>query len=259
LNINSVLIKLDRDGIFLFETGERGQLFATRRREVCDVTGAGDMVLAVMGLCAASGLSCEYAVQLANLAAGVEVDKLGVVPVTKGEIQLEFAKTLAKPALKLVSLKDMVCLARDYHRQGKSLVFTNGCFDILHVGQITCLNEAATLGDILVVAVNSDQSVQRLKGVNRLSISERDRAAMIAALDSVDHVLIFQEDTPIELLRQLQPDVLVKGGTYSTEQISEREFVESYGGKVCITSYVSGAFTPSVLPAIQKLPGASLR
>jgi D-beta-D-heptose 7-phosphate kinase/D-beta-D-heptose 1-phosphate adenosyltransferase len=98
LNINLVLIKLDRDGIFLFEAGERGRVFATRRREICDVTGAGAMVLAMMGLCAGSGLSWDYAVQLANLAAGVEVDKLGVVPVTKDEIRLEFAKTLAKPA-----------------------------------------------------------------------------------------------------------------------------------------------------------------
>jgi D-beta-D-heptose 7-phosphate kinase/D-beta-D-heptose 1-phosphate adenosyltransferase len=157
-----------------------------------------------------------------------------------------------------VSVKDIVCLARDYHRQGKSLVFTSGCFDLLHVGQITCLNKAAALGDILVVAVNSDQSVLNLKGVNRPFISERDRAAMIAALDCVDHVLIFKENTPSELLRQLRPDVLVKGGTYSKEQIIERELVESYGGKVCITSYVPGAFTPSV-SALQKLPGAPLR
>jgi D-beta-D-heptose 7-phosphate kinase/D-beta-D-heptose 1-phosphate adenosyltransferase len=252
LNIATVLIKLDSEGMFLYQDGQEGRLYATRPRGVYDVTGAGDMVLAMMGLCQASKLTWEEAVPLANLAAGLEVEKLGVAPVTRAEIHVELARATGTFAPKLVTLKEMVLLAEAYRGVRKSLVFTNGCFDLLHVGHATYLQEAAKLGDILVVAVNSDSSVRRLKGMNRPVIGEADRAGMVAALGCVHHVLVFEDDTPLELLRQLRPEVLVKGGTYAPEQVVGKEEVESYGGKVCVTRVIEGISTTDILAVARK-------
>jgi D-beta-D-heptose 7-phosphate kinase/D-beta-D-heptose 1-phosphate adenosyltransferase len=196
LDIASVLIKLDSEGMFLHQAGRKAKVFATRPRELYDVTGAGDMVLAMMGLCCASHLSWEEAVPLANLAAGLEVERLGVTPVTRAELHAEIMRARGTPASKLVTVDRMVLLAEAYRRRRKTLVFANGCFDLLHVGHATYLQEAAKLGDILVVGVNSDGSVRRLKGANRPVIKQSERAAMLASLDCVDHVLIFDDDTP---------------------------------------------------------------
>jgi D-beta-D-heptose 7-phosphate kinase/D-beta-D-heptose 1-phosphate adenosyltransferase len=142
---------------------------------------------------------------------------------------------------------------------GKTLVFTNGCFDLLHVGHASYLQDAAKLGDVLVVAVNSDDSVRRLKGPGRPVIRQADRAAMIAALECVDHVFLFDEDTPLELLHKLRPQVLVKGGTYSPEQIIGKEVVEAYGGKVCLTERVKGISTTAILTGAVRAESSSAR
>jgi D-beta-D-heptose 7-phosphate kinase/D-beta-D-heptose 1-phosphate adenosyltransferase len=263
LDVQTVLIKLDSEGMYLFDRSflssrihdvqcgvldkSGGQMFPTRPREVYDVTGAGDMVLAMMGLSLASGFSRAQGVELANLAAGLEVEKLGVAPVTRTEIQIELARTRAAVTPKVVTCEEMVALGQAYRKLGKTLVFTNGCFDLLHVGHATYLQEAAKLGDILMVAVNSDDSVRRLKGPGRPVIKQADRAAMIAALECVDHVFLFDQDTPLEPLRKLRPHVLVKGGTYSPEQVVGKEVVESYGGKVCLTECVRGISTSAIL------------
>jgi D-beta-D-heptose 7-phosphate kinase/D-beta-D-heptose 1-phosphate adenosyltransferase len=147
----------------------------------------------------------------------------------------------------------MAALAAGYRREGQTVVLTNGCFDLLHVGHVTYLEQAATLGDVLVVAVNSDASVRRLsKGPDRPIVPQADRAAMLAALSCVDHVLIFEEDTPHRLLEAIRPDVLVKGGTYTVEQVVGREIVERYGGRVCVTGVQPGVSTTRLVAEIWK-------
>ena len=147
----------------------------------------------------------------------------------------------------------MAALAAAYRRKGKTVVFTNGCFDLLHVGHVTYLEQAATLGDVLVVAVNSDASVRRLgKGPERPIVPEADRAAMLAALACVDHVLIFDEATPHRLLEAIRPDVLVKGGTYTVEQVVGHEIVERYGGRVCVTGMRPGVSTTRLVAEIRQ-------
>jgi D-beta-D-heptose 7-phosphate kinase/D-beta-D-heptose 1-phosphate adenosyltransferase len=176
-----VLVKLDRAGMALVAGDYPARAFATEPREVYDVTGAGDMVLAMIALCRASSLGWDETVSLANLAAGLEVEKLGVAFLTRTEI-LVGSMEVGFPA-KLLTLEELEPLADAYRRQGKKLVFTNGCFDLLHIGNANYLREAARLGDVLIVAVNSDASVRRLKGKNRPVIREADRAAMLDALD----------------------------------------------------------------------------
>ena len=137
-----------------------------------------------------------------------------------------------------------------YRTAEKTIVFTNGCFDLLHVGHVTCLQEAATLGDVLIVAVNGDASVRRLKGEGRPVISEHDRAAMVAALDCVDHVLIFDDPTPHQLLETIRPDVLVKGGTTELKCVAQSEVVESYGGRICRVCESPGVSTTTIVRQI---------
>lgn len=249
LQLGAVLVKLDRDGMALVADDEPGSVFATQAREVYDVTGAGDMVLAMIALCRVSGLDWKDAVPLANLAAGLEVEKLGVSLLTRGEIRI--ASMVAADRRKLLTLEELEPLADAYLRQGKKLVFTNGCFDLLHIGHANYLHEAARLGDVLIVAVNSDASVRRLKGENRPVIREADRAAMLAALACVDFVLIFEEDTPHDLLRRLKPDVLVKGGTYTVGEVVGKEVVEAYGGAVCVVGRMEGVSTTEILASVQ--------
>ena len=155
-------------------------------------------------------------------------------------------------ARKLVTADEMAALAEVYRGDGKTLVFTNGCFDLLHVGHAEYLGEAAAFGDVLIVAVNSDASVRGLKGPDRPVIGEADRAAMLAALGYVAHVLIFDEATPHELLRRLRPDVLVKGGTYTVDEVVGKEVVEAYGGRVCVTSRRPGVSTSAILAAVRR-------
>jgi D-beta-D-heptose 7-phosphate kinase/D-beta-D-heptose 1-phosphate adenosyltransferase len=245
LNIAAVLVKLDRDGMALAALDQPARHFPTQPRAVCDVTGAGDLVLALLGLACASGLTWAEAIPLANLAAGLEVERLGVAPVTRAELRAALAPR------KLVTLDDMATLAAAYRRQGKTVVCTNGCFDLLHVGHAQYLQEAAQLGDVLIVALNSDASVRRLKGPARPVIGQADRAALLAALGCVAHVLIFDDDTPHALLERLRPDVLVKGGTYRVEDVVGRELVQGYGGQVCVTGERPGVSTTALLAELR--------
>ncbi|MGH7135074.1 MAG: D-glycero-beta-D-manno-heptose 1-phosphate adenylyltransferase, partial [Pirellulales bacterium] len=149
----------------------------------------------------------------------------------------------------VMPLDNLLAEIAEHRAQTRTVVFTNGCFDLLHVGHVRLLEEAAALGDVLVVAVNSDASVRRLKGPTRPIVREADRAAMIADLPCVDHVVIFDETTPCRVLEAIRPDVLVKGGTYTGEEIVGREIVESYGGRVCVTSRVDGVSTTRLVEA----------
>ena len=255
--LQAAIITLDAEGLVLATADGFAKHVPTQPRAVCDITGAGDMTLAALGLCLAAGWSLRESVRLANVAAGLEVERLGVVPVTRQEIadclqQLDRRfQSDRRPEAdgKLVTLDVMNALASAYRRDGKTVVFTNGCFDLLHIGHVTYLQQAAALGDVLVVAVNSDESVRRLKGPERPIVPQHERAALLAALACVDHVLIFEEATPHRLLECIRPDVLVKGGT--TTAVVGSEIVTSYGGAVRILDAVGDVSTTQIVTTIR--------
>lgn len=245
-----VLVTLDRDGIARVRSDGTAELFPTRAREVSDITGAGDTVLAVIGICLASGIPVSDAIEMANLAAGLQVERLGVAPIARHELLHPCVER--KSTDKMVSLDRLTATVADLRKRGRRLVFTNGCFDLLHVGHCRTLQEAATLGDVLIVAINSDQSVRALKGEGRPIIGEQSRAEMVAALSCVDFVLIFDDDTPHRLLRVLRPDILVKGGT--TGSIFGADVVEEYGGVVRRLGAVPGVSTTDLVSTIGRMP-----
>ncbi len=270
LKVDSVLITLDHDGMAVVagdfydpHTSDESPLrlsqhFPVTAREVYDITGAGDMVLATLGLCMASNVPLPQAAQLANIAAGLEVEKLGVAPVTREDLSrtlVEAASCRSRQSpssildhpssAKMTDITSLLPILAAYRSAGKRITFTNGCFDLLHVGHVTMLEEAAALGDILIVAINSDDSARNLKGPGRPVIPEKDRAKLLAALNCVDHVLIFDAPTPHRLLEAIRPDILAKGGT--TPEIVGREIVESYGGRAFRLAEVAGYSTTAIL------------
>lgn len=252
-SFSAVVITLDRDGVLLIEAGSEPRHFPAVHRDVCDITGAGDTALAMLGVTLSHGLRLDECVRLANAASGLQVQRIGTAPVTWEEV--EAALTCADSAGKLVTLAELVQRTATYQRQGRRVVFTNGCFDLLHVGHVSYLQQAAVLGDVLIVAINSDSSVRRLKGESRPIIDQDSRAAMLAALSCIDHVVVFEEDTPCPLLERLRPDVLVKGGTYSRDEVVGREIVEAYGGRVHVVGKVDCVSTSQILTSIaSRLP-----
>ena len=250
LDLGATLVTLDRDGMVLTQAEGPGEWIPSRARSVFDITGAGDMVLAVMGLCQAGDLSLPDAARLANVAAGLEVGQLGVAPITRTELRAAVASR-ASTRSKIVSPGDLGGLADACHRAGRSVVFTNGCFDLLHAGHVHCLEEAADLGDVLVVAINTDRIVRFHKGMDRPVIAQEERMRMVGALECVDHVLLFDQETPHEVLRRLRPDVLVKGRPYQLEEVVGREIVLAYGGRVHVTSPVEGVSTTQRVAALR--------
>jgi len=242
-----VVVTLDRDGIFLQCADGSGQHFPTPARVVSDVAGAGDMVLSILGLVLGGGGTMENAVRLANVAAGIEIRRLGVVPLSRGEILADLHFQGHPGVGKLKSAEELTSLVRDLRSRGKTVVFTNGCFDLLHFGHHHLLNQARRHGDCLVVAVNSDSSIRKIKGPGRPINNEEERMLMLCGLEAVDYVVLFNEDTPLKLLDLLRPDVLVKGGEYRDGVVVGREFVESYGGKVELVEQVEGISTTAIL------------
>ena len=213
LDLEAAVITLDKDGMALRHRDGRTKHFATRPRHVYDITGAGDMVMSVLGIALASGADYEQAIQLANIAGGLEVEKIGVATVTRDEILRDLMTVgHARPnSNKILSLEAML-QELDYHRRlGQRIVFTNGCFDVLHAGHVHYLNEARAQGDILVVGLNSDSSVRALKGNSRPVQPLAARSMVLAALQAVDLVTVFEDATPMHLIQAIRPEVLLKG------------------------------------------------
>ena len=253
----SVVISLDREGAFLMHRGGTGKRIPHQcPRSVYDVTGAGDETVAVLAVALAGGLDAEQAEELANVAGGLEVERFGFVPITRQEILDELRRMVGLRGAKVLPRGRLCDELQRRRSRGESVAFTNGCFDLLHVGHVRYLQQARETGSCLVVAINSDASVQRLKGPTRPVIGERERAEMLASLECVDYVTVFDEDTPLPLLELLRPDVLVKGGT--TPYIVGREFVESYGGKVCNMDLVAGMSTTEIINRISGPNGDSI-
>jgi len=246
---DAVVISLDREGAFLCRRGQPGQRIPHQRpRDVYDVTGAGDETVAVLAVALAGGCSVEQAEELANVAGGLEVEKFGFVPITRQEIEDELRRMNGLRGGKVLPRASLSAELARRRQRGEMVVFTNGCFDLLHTGHVRYLQQSREQGHCLVVAINSDASVRRLKGPSRPVVGEVERAEMLAALECVDYVTVFDEDTPLELLRELRPDILVKGGT--TPVIVGKELVESYGGRVCNMDLVAGQSTTRIITKI---------
>ena len=219
-------------------------------KEVFDVTGAGDTTIAYLAACMVNCFEMKDAVDIANYAAGIQVSKVGTSSVYWKEIREHLASEED-----ITSHKILTGNAVDTFRIeniDKKIVFTNGCFDILHVGHIRYMQEAAKLGDILIVGLNSDASVKRLKGPERPVNNQDDRAEMLSSLEFVDYVVIFDEDTPYELIKKIQPDVLVKGGDYNPDNVVGKDIVEARGGELKLLHFVEGKSTTNIINKIKK-------
>jgi D-beta-D-heptose 7-phosphate kinase / D-beta-D-heptose 1-phosphate adenosyltransferase len=228
-----------------------------RAREVFDVSGAGDTVIATLAACLAGGLKVEIAVELANLAAGIVVSKVGTVPIAGHELVAALTPSSGLTAgEKILDLERIKLRVAEWRASGETIVFTNGCFDLLHVGHITLLEDCRRFGSKLVLGLNADASVCRLKGPTRPIVAETERARVMAALAAVDAVVLFEEDTPLELIRALKPNVLVKGGDYSIDTVVGHEDVLASGGRVEIVPTVEGFSTTNI---VKKLTATSAR
>ena len=245
LNLNSLLITRGSEGMTLLDK-RNGKViredFPTEARDVFDVSGAGDTVIASIAAGLAGGFSLSESIRLANLAAGIVVGKSGTATVSQAELV---------PYLGLsesyVSFNEVKVYSKDLHERGKKIVFTNGCFDILHAGHVEYLEAAKELGDKLIVAINTDRSVRKLKGSSRPVNTLAHRAKVLASLQCIDKVVFFDEDTPIKLIKAIRPDVLVKGGDYKLKDIVGHKEVSQSGGSVVTIPLVKGLSTSKII------------
>ncbi len=253
LDIELIAVTVDREGAILARADGTFEHIPTKPRAVYDVTGAGDAVLAMLAAAIAAGADFKQAVQMANVAGGLEVEKFGCVPVTRDEVLADLRIEHRRRVGKLRSLDDLLSELTLRRDRGETVAFTNGCFDLLHRGHVEYLAEAAEQGDVLVVGLNTDDSVRRLeKGEDRPINTQEDRAAVLGALEAVDYVVFFDDDTPEKLIQAVKPNVLVKGEDWKDKTIAGAEFVEASGGKVVLAKLREGLSTSSVVETIRK-------
>ena len=245
--IDALIVTRGGRGMLVVPAHGPHHAISARGRSLFDPTGAGDTVVAVVAVALAAGASLVEAAHIANAGAGISVGRIGAVSVAAGEI-IEFLG--GESTHKLLDRGELASRAQQWRKAGRRIVLTNGCFDLLHAGHLSLLQQAAQFGDVLVLAINSDASVRRLKGPERPLINERERAAMLAALGCVDAVTIFEEETPLEVIQALRPDVLVKGQDYRIGQVVGRELVESTGGSVVLVPLVPGKSTTALIDRI---------
>jgi D-beta-D-heptose 7-phosphate kinase/D-beta-D-heptose 1-phosphate adenosyltransferase len=250
LSLECVIITVDKDGMFLSNKNGECNLIPTVPKDVYDVSGAGDMVLSVLGFVAGGRNSFEDAAAIANVAAGIEVGKIGAMPISRSEILSELMGG-TNPLYSKIKVLDELEKILDKHRgNNDKIVFTNGCFDILHIGHVEYLKFSRRAGDVLVVGLNTDESVRAQKGKGRPFVAEDERARLVSALEDVDYVVLFDEQTPENLIRRVKPDILVKGEDWREKGVVGREFVESYGGKVLLAPLVKGASTTDIVSKV---------
>lgn len=245
-----VLCTCGARGMVLVGEDQKPLFIAAQCREVFDVSGAGDTTIAYLAAAMANEIDMNDAVTIANYAAGIQVGKVGTSSVYMQEVRDFISNEDNGTSHKILQPEDVENFRQN--NINKKIVFTNGCFDILHVGHKRYLQQAAALGDILIVGVNSDASVRRLKGPSRPINPEQDRAEMLCAMGFIDYVVIFDEDTPYELIKNIQPDVLVKGGDYKPEEVVGRDIVEARGGKLVLISFVEGKSTTNIIKKIEE-------
>jgi D-beta-D-heptose 7-phosphate kinase/D-beta-D-heptose 1-phosphate adenosyltransferase len=255
LSLDHLLITLGAEGMLLL--GRDGQTLPipTRARQVFDVSGAGDTVVALMALGLAQWGDAAVAANLANVAAGLAVGKVGTAPVFRSELEQELHQSGTRLEEKIVSLPELSLLVPRLQAQGKKVVFTNGCFDLLHVGHIKFLEDSRRLGDVLIVAVDSDASVRQIKGEGRPVMGAHQRLRILAALEGIDYVLSFESPQLPEILGTLRPDILTKGSNYPAEQVAGREIVEPYGGQVILVPFREPISTAELILRIRQGEG----
>ncbi len=250
LQLDAVVITLNEAGAYLATRQGERRAVETRPRAVADGTGAGDAALAMLCVARASGADWLDAVALANTTAGLEVEKLGCVPVGRDEIILDLLQEAHEHFGKQRTLEQLLPELKRHRAAGKKIVFTNGCFDLIHLGHVKYFQFAKKQGDLLVVAVNTDKSIRRLKGEKRPIISEEDRVSVLEELESIDYLVRFDDDTPLGLIEQIMPDVLVKGADYAREQVVGWDVVEAHGGRVALAPLIDGKSTSGIVQRI---------
>ena len=250
LELEALLVTRGEHGMTLLRRGAQALHLPAKAREVFDVTGAGDTVISVLGAAVAAGQELPEAVAMANLAAGIVVGKLGTATVSGPELRRAIQQDQGSER-GVVNPEQLLTDIEDARAHGERVVFTNGCFDILHAGHVAYLEQARRQGDRLVVAVNDDESVTRLKGEGRPINPVERRMAVLAGLEAVDWVVSFSEDTPEKLLRALKPDVLVKGGDYNKESVVGWEIVEAYGGRVEALDFLDNCSTTEIVKKVR--------
>lgn len=249
--LHALLVTRSEKGMSLFEQGEQVYSLGAEVREVYDVTGAGDTVIAVLATALAAGASYRNAVRLANIAAGIVVTRLGAAAVTQEELRQAISSVTKQGSGRgVLTLEALLQQVTQVKARDEKVVFTNGCFDILHAGHVNYLSEARALGDRLIVAVNTDESVKKLKGDSRPINTLEDRMAVLAALECVDWVVPFAEETPRDLIAKILPDFLVKGGDYQPEDIAGFKEVTEAGGQVLTIELTEGRSTSNIIRKI---------
>jgi D-beta-D-heptose 7-phosphate kinase/D-beta-D-heptose 1-phosphate adenosyltransferase len=256
LDLEAAIITLDKDGMALKHRDGRNKVFPTRARQVYDITGAGDMVLSVLGMALAAGADYEAAIALANVAGGLEVEKIGVATVTRDEILRDLLHGGANQSFgtgsdKVLTLDALRHELESRRRLGQRVAFTNGCFDVLHAGHVQYLHEARAQADFLVVGLNGDDGVRALKGADRPIQPLDARAGVLSGLQAVDYVVVFDEPTPLELIKAIKPDVLVKGSDYRNHEVVGADLVESWGGRVHLATFKDGFSTTRLLDKLR--------
>ncbi|MDB3892692.1 D-glycero-beta-D-manno-heptose-7-phosphate kinase [Candidatus Thioglobus sp.] len=246
-DLNVSLITLSEGGVAIYDNDLRTH--PTVAREVFDVTGAGDTVLASLGFALACGCQIDDAVKFSNLAAGVVVGKIGSATATLNEI-IEYESSLNKSTSDehIKTLDEILILSKELKARGKKIIFTNGCFDILHAGHVRYLEIAKSYGDVLILGLNSDRSVSALKGEGRPINTQMDRAYILAALEAVDYVVVFDNDTPYDLIKAIKPHVLVKGGDYKGKEVVGQDIAD----ELKLVQFVGGKSTTKTIEKIQK-------
>lgn len=253
LTLDAVVVTLDRDGAVLVQRDAGWLHVPTRPRSVYDNTGAGDAVLAMLAAALAAGVTLPDAVRLANVAGGLEVEKFGCVPITRQEVLAALRLSHDHAHGKLRSVEELLGELQLRRDRGETVVFTNGCYDLLHAGHVDFLSRCRELGSILVVGLNTDASVRaQNKAPGRPINSELDRARVLGALEFVDYVVLFDDPTPLNLIHKISPDVLAKGEDWARKGVVGREFVEAYGGRVVLLPLVEGHGTTALIERIRK-------
>lgn len=252
LNLEAVIITLDRDGAFL-KTDSVAEQIPTIAKRVYDVSGAGDVVLAAAATCLAAGIDYRNTVEIANVAGGIEVGKFGTATVSVDEILNELLSRKQKSGSKIRSDEQLINQLTQHRNHKQKIVFTNGCFDVLHRGHIEYLEFCKKQGDIVVLGLNSDQSIRSIKGPERPINNQLDRAAVLSGLESIDYIVIFEEADPLNIIMKVKPDILVKGEDWAVKGVVGREFVEASGGKVVLAPLVKGKSSTDTIEKIKSL------
>lgn len=248
-DLTYLMLTRSEKGISVFQNDGVKKDFPAVEKDVIDVTGAGDTVVAVTALCLGAGYPIEDCCVLANMAASVVCSRFGAATLSMNELM---ECILYSGEFKLIDRKAACFIAENLRSKGKKLVFTNGCFDLVHAGHVSSFNQAKSMGDVLIVAVNSDASVKRLKGDKRPIVGQDHRISLLCALESIDYVMLMEEDTPVAIMEALKPDIAVKGKDWEGKDIPEKKVVESYGGQMKFIDLEQGLSTTNIIRKIME-------